>query len=600
MSGVTGAHLERIILIFTVIALVIVVAYGEFARQRNDREARARDAALAEEVAAARSEAKAAFTSLIPQNVVGKANASVYAIVVNDRLFGTAFVVDRENGVLVTAAHVADAIPFDKEGARIRIFNRLNGAAIAIKDVRLHAGFGAFRKLIEDFQPVRPHTPLLSPRILPLRDLAFDAALLTVDPIDPETGENRLGPDLPIAGEEDLLSLAPGSPIAVIGFPYDTLDDTFAAASATSRVERGVVSAMIAPLDNATAEGDPTVANLIIHRLSTAGGNSGSPIINAVGEVVGIHTHGIESLSGNADGAAQRADVIYDLMLTARDERRLNEIFIPAWTKILSFWRSARLVLPWSFYLERTDPEMAEKTLIADFDLSSPPPFAKTTVSLTFGDAVKEYILPAEDIALPLTGAAPGSDEKERSDKSVAPVRENGQAVFKVARAGEFAVSEFDINRANDNVIFAFDYSMRRQLGFCRLATYWRKKGETRLRIQPTRSSTELYFPAAPSAGIETYQLVFHRKKNCDPSSSAFDAGVLSWTPKEKDDPGLAANIAHVFFTPRDHEQFGPAPSRGADKISNFPKLRCFLSGQKDRETCERPRHIDVEVIVEQ
>ena len=585
----SGARVERAVVILVLIILTVVVAYGEFARQRAEREARARHAALAEEIAAARNEAQAAFTSLIPQEVVARANASVYAIVVNNRLFGTAFVVDRENGVLVTAAHVADAIPFDEEDARIRIFNRLNGNAIAIKEVRNHAGFGAFRELVEDFQPVRPQSHLLRPQILPLRDLAFDAALITVDPIDPDTGENRLGPDLPIADEATLLDLSAGAPIAVIGFPYDTLDDGFSAESATSRVDRGVVSAMIAPLDNAAAKGDPTIANLIIHRLSTAGGNSGSPVLNASGEVIGIHTHGIESLSGNADGAAQRADVIYDLLEEARDERRLRETFLPAWTQLLSFWRSAKIVLPWSFYLERTDPDRADTTLISDFDLNAGAPFTLEMMSLEFGETQEGFTLAADDIAVSDIGGGDGS--------FLTPSESEGRPVFQIDRTGEYATATFTIDRTKENVIYAFDYSLRRQLGFCRLAAYWRKIGDTRLAIQPTRPSTELYFPSTEQGGDETYQIVFHRRQKCDPASQAFDAGVLSWAPG---DGAAPANIVQALFGGRDTIQFETADRPAAAKIMNFPKLRCVMSKKPSDRSCNRSDYIEAELLVEE
>lgn len=588
-----GARFERVVMIAVLMVLTVMVAYGEFARGRAEREARARDAFLAEEIAAARLEAQAAVTSLIPQEIVQRANASVYAIVVNDRLYGTAFVVDRENGVLVTAAHVTKAIPFDEEDARIRIFNRFDGAPIAISEVRNHAGYGAFRELVEAFQPVRPHTPILNPRILPLRDLAFDAALLIVDPLDPETGENRLGPDLPIAAEEELLQMSAGAPIAVIGFPYDTLDDSFAAASATSRVERGVISAMIAPLDNAAAAGDPVIANLIIHRLATAGGNSGSPVINAAGEVVGIHTHGIESMSGNADGAAQRADVIHDLLIEARDETRLTEVFVPAWRQVLGYWRSARDVLPWSFYLERTDPETGENTLVADFDLKKARPFDMDVTTYEFAENQDTFIAFADDLP---AGAVAGGDKE-----TIGVSQEEGRNAFVIRRVGEYAEASFTIDRAKDNVIFAFDYSLRRQLGFCRLAAYWRKEGEARLALQKTRASTELFFPAKAELGEETYHIVFRRRKNCDPASQSFDAGVLSWTPGEEktENPRVAA-IAQILFPRPDHVQFQTPDASQKSKILNLKRIRCLAAGEGEPGPCAQTPYIDAEVIAHQ
>ncbi len=577
--------------LFVVLALLVVaIGYSEFARQRSDQEARQRDAALAEEIAEVRNEARAAFTSLIPQEVVARANPSVYAIVVNGRLFGTAFVVDRERGVLATAAHVADLLPLDEEDAQITILNRFNGSPIPVRTARNHAGYGAFRKLIEDFQPIRPNTPILTPQVLPLRDLAFDAALLTVDPLDPASGENRLGPDLPVAPEETLVNLGAGAPIAVIGFPYDTLDDSFQADSAISRAERGVVSALIAPLDNAATSGDPIIANLIIHRLSTANGSSGSPVVNAAGEVVGIHTHGVESLSGNADGAAQRADVLQDLLEEGRDQRRLDDVFVPAWTRLLAFWRSAKDVLPWSYYLEREKEREAEDILISEFDLASPAPFTTTLQSLEFGKTQDNYLLEAPDLAITDAGLGDAGQ-----DGAVAAERDGERPVFRINKRGEFSTGSFMIDRSKNSLIYAFDYSLRRRVGFCRLVTYWRKRGDARLTIQPIRASTELFFPAIENGGLEEYELVFQRIPDCDPASYSFEAGVMSWEAGPA--PDIAEQIVQAVFPPSDHAQLSTPEPASVAKILNTVQLRCILPGTKiDNRKCGDPEFIEAEV----
>jgi len=592
MSGENrAARGERNLIIIVLLILAVIVGYSEFARQRGDREARARDTVLADDIALVRQEAKAAFSALIPQHVVTRTNASVYAIVVNNNLQGTAFVVDRENGVLATAAHVADTLPLGEEGARTELLNRFNGPALAVTDRRNHAGYGAFRILIEDYQPVRPHTPILRPQILPLRDLAFDAALIMVDPIDPATGENRLGPDLPISSREDLLALSAGAPIAVLGFPYDTLDNSFAAASAVSRVDRGVISAMIAPLDNAAAAADPVISNLIIHRLSTAGGNSGSPIINAAGEVIGIHTHGIASTSSNADGAAQRADVLYDLLIEGRDQQRLSEIFIPAWTRLLSYWRSARDVLPWSFYLEHSDPDGAEERLVSEIDFTAATPFSIVTQALEFGEAQDRHIIHAADLAATATtttGAA------EANTLALAPAEQF--PVFKIEQAGRYAQSEFTIDRSKNTILFAFDYSLRRRNGFCLLTTYSRRQGERRLAIQNARPAAELFLPAG-EAGEETYSLTFHRQKDCDPASNSFYAGAISW-----DDDGediAASKLAQLFFPVSDHAQFQIPARSGVLQILSRARAGCFLAAAQKPAHCGRPEFIEVELLTE-
>ena len=584
------SRFERLFLVGAVFLIAVVVLYGEYARIRGDIEARARDTALAEELDVVRNEARAAFSSLIPRAIVEEANKSVYAIVVNGRLFGTAFVVDRENGVLATAAHVADALPLDEEDARISLFNRFDGKPFAIKTIRNHAGYGAFRELIEDYQPIRPNTPILKPQVLPLRDLAFDAALVTVDPIDEETGENRLGADLPVAARDAIFDVGPGAPIAVIGFPYDTLDDSIRADVAISRVERGVVSAMIAPLDTAVANADPIISNLIVHRLSTAGGSSGSPVINASGEVVGIHTHGIESISGNADGAAQRADVLRDLLVEGRDELRLNEVFVPAWTRRLEFWRSAKVVLPWSFYLEREGAAEAEETLVSEIDQQTPTPFSEERTPLTFAEPEETYTLPAPDLTAPAPPSTPG----EKSNIVRSQAGDEGP-IFRIDQAGEYATARFTLDRSKNNLIFAFDYSLRRKFGFCRLKTYWRRIGEQKLAVQAARASTELYFPMEEGGGLEEYELVFRRISHCDPASSSFYASVMTWVDGNKAE-GPGSNLQAFFFPPRDHEQLGVAAETDRGVRPRLARVRCAIASKIDNKaSCLKSEFIEVE-----
>ena len=617
---------NRAFLWIVLAALVVGLGLSEFSRQREAQEARARDASLARDIADIQTEVKAAYTSLIPQDVVLTADQSVYAIVVGNRLLGTAFVVDREKGLLATAAHVAAALPFDDEDAIITIRNRSNAAALRVTDRQTHAGYGAFRALIEEFQPVRPNTPVLTPQILPLRDLAFDVGLLKVDPVDPATGENVLGANLPIADEEALLLLSAGAPIAVIGFPYDTLNDTFASDAVTSRVDRGVISAMIAPLDNANRISNAEIANLIIHRLSTAGGNSGSPIINSSGAVIGIHSHGIESTSGNADGAAQRADMLIDMLIDGRDEARLSELFLPAWRETLEFWRSAKDVLPWSFYLERADRDGAADILVSDLNSENEPPFSQNRTDLTFGEAQKTYLALATDLLPSALRAEQTPTSRSAAGAIASGAQDDGALGFKIEREGEYARATFVVDRSQENIIYAFDYTLRRSLGFCFLTTYWRKVGEPELRVQERRPTTEIYLPKRESGGIEEYGLVFHRKAKCDPASSAFVANIVSWDGEPPNQAnrsldGIGAVIAATFSTDREIIQLGASSASAlhgavswatswAAKVERFASsVRCRLpsmgrserAGGRPSDICEfsksQPTLIPVQLI---
>ena len=561
-----GGILWRV-LIFT--ALAGVVAALAAVEQQRRRDARAYQEQfqklerLEESVAQARRETRAALAAVISPDTLARAQASVYLIVVNGSARGTAFVIDRQSGVLATAAHTADSLPLEDENASVYLINRVQGVRIPIAAKRLHVGYGAFREVVEAYQPIRKHSSLYAPQVAPLHDLAFDAGLLTTDPLDPKTGENILGPDLPLASEDALLALAPGAPIAVIGYPYDTLDTGFAPDSATPRVERGVIAAMTPPLDYAGRTPDPVAANLIIHRLSTAGGNSGSPILNAAGEVIGVHTHGIESASSNADGAAQRADVLYDLLSPEREARRLRDIFAPFWRETLAHWARAEHVLPWSFYVEYATPGLSPAPSVGEIDAADAPPFDVNVRTGTFEKAVK----------LRRVSAAAGPEEST-------PALSSDGGAFVIREPGQYAEVWFTADRSRDAVLFAFDYSLRSRRGFCPLTGYWRKQGEARLRVMRGRASFELYLPPT-GGGMETYQVILRRDARCDPISAAFMTGEIAWPRRS----GAVAGL----------EPFGPWAGHNQSVQIPLQSLRRTVSSALARRFGDAPEYIEVE-----
>jgi len=540
-------------------------------RSRDLATLREEVGALEEVASRARSEAQAALSAVIAPETIARSEASVYLIVVDGRARATAFVIDRENGILATAAHSAKVLALDDEDAPVYLLNRATQKRIPITGKRLHSGYGAFRALVEEYQPIRNNSSIYRPEVAALRDLAFDAALLTVDPIDPETGANMLGPDLPIASEETLLALSAGAPIAVIGYPYDTLDDGFSPDAAIPRIERGVIAAMTPPLDTAQRERDPVVANLIIHRLSTAGGSSGSPVLNSDGEVVGIHTHGIESRSSNADGAAQRADVLHDLLIEGRDDARLADVFFPAWRETLSFWSRAMDALPWSFFMEHARPGQSPAPLVAEIDYDAEKPFESDIQTLNF-EAVAETWSVAADIS--------------RDD--TAPV--SGEDGFVIREPGEFAELRFTVDRARPTVLFAFDYSLRSRRGFCPLTSYWRTESQTRLQVARDRASFELFLPAAEDT-VEAYQVVLRRDPKCDPISNEFFAGEIIWGADKEEIVAAHSDVKGIAF---------PATGAGAAQKASFRVsaerfLRCDIFREKAADFCAEPEFIELE-----
>lgn len=516
--GRWGSRFERPVLFLLIAGLGVALVATELARRHDAKATQSIAKSALEAATAARTEARAALAAIIAPETLADASSSVYLIIVDGVPRGTAFVLDRDKGLLATAAHTADSLPLDAKDKSVVILNRATRAPIPVIGRKIHGGYGAFRRVVEAYQPIRKSSSIYDPQAAPVRDLAFDAALIRVDPLDPATKQNRLGPNLPLADETDLVELGPGSPIAVIGYPYDTLDSGITPEAAISRAERGVVSAMIAPLDSAAEIENPIVANLIIHRLSTAGGSSGSPLLNANGEVVGLHTHGVESASSNGDGAAQRADVLYDLLSDQREESRLKEIFIPAWSQTLTHWARADAVLPWSFYREYEFPGATPEPQVGSIDYAAKPPFRLSIAQNAFGAAASEFRVDAADVAI-AAGDPAGS--------------------FRIAEKGQYAAEWVKVDRARNSVLFAYDYSMRQRNAACKITSYMRKKGGERLVVARNRASFEQYLPATADGGVEEYQVVYRRDADCDPASPSFFSGAISW----RDPPTSVASI---------------------------------------------------------
>mgnify|MGYP003700424773 CR=1 FL=1 len=570
-------------------ALVAILAGGAIAafiavetvRYREINRLRDTTNVLREDVMAANEKADAALSAVIAPQTLAAAQASVYLIVVDGSARGTAFVIDRENGILVTAAHTADSLPLSDEKHIVQIVNRFNKTPIRVAGKKLHAGFGTFRALVEEYQPIRKNSSIYAPQAAPLRDLAFDAGLLMVEPVDPASGENMLGPDLEIADEGYLLQLEAGAPIAVIGYPYDTLDDGFAPDAAIPRIERGVIAAITPPLDNFHENRDTRTANLIIHRLSTAGGNSGSPILDANGKVVGIHTHGIESTSSNADGAAQRAEVIYDLISTEREQHRLETIFYPSWRQLLSYWARAEDILPWSFFMEYAHPGQNPAPLVGSLDLAAKPPFSKTSERLLFEPETEARRVDASDVDQAKISASEGGTALLRDGSS-----------FLIEEQGEYAEIWRTIDRSRDNLLYAFDYSLRSRRGFCPLKTFWRKKGDTRLRVLPQRASFELHLPEAGDFS-EDYHIIFRRDASCDPISAEFLFGAIAWLSDNNDDIVTVSARSPETKTRATEVQAQSAFEGLRKSASRF--FRCSLQTEKAHEICTETAYIELQ-----
>ncbi len=501
------------------------LALSEAARWRD----RGAQKTLAADLAQTRADADAALSAVIAPEVLASADRSVYMIATDRSFIGTAFVVDRDRGVLATAAHVAEALPLEDDDHPIRAINQFTGKPLRVRIAKAHAGYGAFTRVAERYQPVDPDSPIVNPRAIALSDYANDAALIIVDPIDALTGENILGPNLPLAPEEDLYKLGAGDAIAVIGFPSDMLTSGIADKSAASRIERGVIAAMVSPIDLADQSADVKGRNLIIHRMATAPGTSGGPIINGEGEVVGINTHGLSSPFSNGDKMGQRAEVLYDLLAALREEIQIDRVYGPDWRRRLARWKKAREIIPYThYYATRLDKEPKTAELqIAKIDFDAATPFRSQIVDLAFDDISESYTVYAADLATPTITQplqASGAGAANRLAAQSAPL-------FRLPQSGEFRETVFDLPADEQHIIYAFDYAVNTYYGFCPIAIHHREIGKRELILGRPAGSPSVKIEATGAGGArKRVQAVFHRP-NCATSSDFF-AGVISWKPE--------------------------------------------------------------------
>lgn len=579
-----GALLERGLGVAALLLLAGSLALSEWGRfvQRDQ---------LVEEVKAARADADAALKAVIPAAALEEAEKSVY-VVYTERGTGTAFVIDRERGLLATAAHVAVELNPDDDKDPPYIYNRFTKKPIRIFAKRVHAGYLSVTRVAEGIQPIDQGSKIVGPEPIAIHDLADDAAILFVDPIDPETGEYVLGPTLPIAAREKLEALKTGDAVASISYPSNVIDSEIMRKSGAARSERGTISNLISAIDVGAEDGDPKARRLIVHRMTTAPGSSGAPLFNGDGEIIGVSTHGIPE----GDKIAQRADVLIDLTTALEEEATLAKVYEPEWRARLQSFVPAKKALPLTVYriVERkkfSDDELDQKFEAVDLDAKTP--YDVKIVDATFQPLTREFILPADDIGGPQddSGDGPDGNNAGAADGGGDPgLPAAAIKAFRIRSSGQYSQLRLTLEPKRRYAVYAFDYNVAntiRNPGYCILTAYDRLAGGAALRVQrPNGLPIVQYDPAPKSRRAE---IIFSRPYDniCAASTDAYTIGILSW--EEKEAAPTPAQITRVAFVRE-------RASDAFDKISNFKD--CSLPFG-DRSQCAAPIKAEYVVIDE-
>jgi len=308
------------------VALVAVIGLGIAIRiDMREQRGQARRAAyvaaqtalLANQVDTMTGLQKQAADTLISAQERERLNRSVFAVVLRDtngreRLLGTAWPV-RPN-LLATNAHVAKDFGKLEKGQSLLVRPPGGGAEeYGILGTIIHPGFDALSK----FQSSDPfYVPTFGKRGIAMLGLGvpgYDVALLRVAADLPRDSI------LPLASKQEIEQLAPGDPVATSGYPYENvMGQEVQPLGRTPEIQIGNITALT---DFFFLPTDAAHSQLVHHNMPTAGGASGSPIIDRKGNVVAVHNAG--NLYSTATGDrlsriqinyAQRADIVAELV----------------------------------------------------------------------------------------------------------------------------------------------------------------------------------------------------------------------------------------------------------------------------------------------
>ncbi len=180
--------------------------------------------------------------------------------------------------MFATNAHIA--APLKKRlaegGSAFIVCNKRPDLKLRVKAAYAHSGYFQEHRSIDGKNPVVG---------------AYDVGVLVVDGDAPVK--------LPLASRDKLLALDAGTRVAFLGFPMENLRmDNVDMHYPVATMQSGIITSMT---DFWLAQTTPERSLLIRHNLPSAGGASGSPIFDADGDVVGLHSAGNYTMGINFD-----------------------------------------------------------------------------------------------------------------------------------------------------------------------------------------------------------------------------------------------------------------------------------------------------------
>lgn len=292
-----------------------------------------------------KSDLQKELATTVSPETLEKARDSVYLVIVRDKDgnevgAATAWVVGP--GVLATNAHVGSIFNELQPGMELLVRSpKRPYLTHQVTSVDIHPGYKAFDQAVAEYEPVvlGLYGQMDSPSLVP----AYDVALMYVD--KPEV----LGPPLPIASNDELEHLLPGMAVAYIGYPSEQLSVTDAIRAPNPVIQSG--GTLVGITDYFNVRREDNVNHLVQHNLGATGGASGSPIIDAKGEVVAVLSGGniIITPEGRAPSAVginfgQRADLVRELLDHVADEKIVEYQHI--WAEGLALFDNFRSALP--------------------------------------------------------------------------------------------------------------------------------------------------------------------------------------------------------------------------------------------------------------